>query len=439
MSKLNEAILQKNANQKNVSSSIYNFSINTNVCKMITVDSLTTYTFEVTREQDNGFFENLVVQELTDGTFKTKLFRYNVTAQEKENILKGIDVDMTNKISTILIDDPSFVTDIFSKIYFSTFCYESSTVYVQGTPCGGIQAHNWNEACPHAGTALAAQPPSLQTVYTMVPCPIDETGGGSEPTGPTDTGEIGGGGTSPTGGGGLGEIEEEETPCSRMKKNSNKTSFKQRFKELNTSTNYNKEFETGYYEKADGSLNFMTGTKAKRTLTFLPTMISFMHTHMNDFYEKDSEGNYHLVKPVKMLSPGDINSLISCGGNAIQNNLSPLDSYALMLSNEGLFSASLLETSFPFYPETMVAMQFEYRNLTEKILQNISGNSDSQKAERKKQLQIVLLKLLKEKGLENKIAIFEATDSTPSALPTINWTRKTLDSNNMLIETPCIQ
>jgi hypothetical protein len=85
-------------------------------------------------------------------------------------------------------------------------------------------------------------------------------------------------------------------------------------------------------------------------------------------------------------------------------------------------------------------MDFDYRKESNRILREISGNSDLQKAERKKQLQIMLLKLLDKKGFGNKIAIFEASLTIPqgSSLPTISWTRKTLDSNNMLIETPCI-
>ncbi len=77
----------------------------------------------------------------------------------------------------------------------------------------------------------------------------------------------------------------------------------------------------------------------------------------------------------------------------------------------------------------MLEMKLEYRNLTEKILQNINGNSDSQKSERKKQLQIVLLKILKEKGLENKIAIFEATDSTLAAQSLLTKTVRNLVLN----------
>lgn len=215
VSKLNEAILQRNANQKNVSSTIYNFSINTNLCKMITVDSLTTYTFEVIREQDNGFFENLVVKEKPDGTFKTTLYQYAVTAQEKENILNGIDVDMTNKISTLTIDDPSFVSDIFSKVYFSMFCYEASTVIDPGRLCfQNLHAHPAD--CLLSGSQAPVLP-STNTVYTMVPCP-DSGGGGSGLTGPTDTGGFDGTGTSPTGGGsGPPTFGDEDAPCSKLK------------------------------------------------------------------------------------------------------------------------------------------------------------------------------------------------------------------------------
>lgn len=50
ISKHNDLILLKNSDERNVSSSVYNFTINTNLCKMITVDSIVTYTFYVMRD-----------------------------------------------------------------------------------------------------------------------------------------------------------------------------------------------------------------------------------------------------------------------------------------------------------------------------------------------------------------------------------------------------
>ena len=52
---------------------------------MITFDSITSYTFNVTREPNNGEFENLAIKRLPNGEFITKLFKYNITPEEKHN------------------------------------------------------------------------------------------------------------------------------------------------------------------------------------------------------------------------------------------------------------------------------------------------------------------------------------------------------------------
>lgn len=255
VSKLNEVILQRNANQKEVSSSIYSFSINTNLCKMITVDGFTTYTFEVIREQDNGFFENLVVKELANGTLETKLYKYDVTAQEKENILTGIDVDMTNKISTLLIDDPNFVSDIFSKVYYSSNgCYSVSSMIIPGNYCkDGIHMYGDNNCVYVINNILTSQatPSSNQLIYTSMPC--DDNGGGG-PSGPTDTGGFDGGGTSPTGGGPT-EFEEipTTTPCQELKKMTENDANKNSLEILKTKTQGAKEFGFAVKKTANGA------------------------------------------------------------------------------------------------------------------------------------------------------------------------------------------
>ena len=292
VSKLNEAILQRNTNQKNVSSSIYNFSINTTICKMITVDGFTTYTFEVIREQDNGFFENLVVKELANGMFETKIYRYNVTLQEKENILKGIDVDMTNKISTLPIDDPNFVSDIFSKIYFSNFCYEASSVFVPGQACKNGHLHP--DLCDLQGSE-APTLGSYQTVYTMVSCP-DTGGGGSGnvPTGPTDAGAFDGVGTSPTGGGQLIDSVLVKTPCDYLKElaDPNKQKIKPAIDILKNKLNLNPNKEWGQDFKMGNNPN---------------DYYSFMHS--NYLREgSDNEGTVSTVQGIEWIGSAHIHT-----------------------------------------------------------------------------------------------------------------------------------
>lgn len=54
----------------------------------------------------------------------------------------------------------------------------------------------------------------------------------------------------------------------------------------------------------------------------------------------------------------------------------------------------------------------------------------------------MLLQLLKDAGLENKIGLFEGTVENELSSINLNWTRKTLSSNStpnnqQLIEEPC--
>lgn len=310
VSKLNEAILQRNTNQKNVSSSIYNFSINTTICKMISVDGFTTYTFEVIREQDNGFFENLVIKELVNGMFETKIYRYNVTLQEKEDILNGIDVDMTNKISTLPIDDPSFVTDIFSRIYFNGFCYESSTVIDPGRLC--FQNLHANPADCLLSGSQAPVLPSTNTVYTMVSCP-DTGGGGSGPTDPTDTGGFDGGGTSPTGGG-PPEFEDEDGPCARLKRlfDTSKGNIKQYFPALfnGIPTNVSGENAVSLKKNSDGVYSNFVHPSTFGSVIPIPTGVtnySAIHTHS--------------LKAFPIFSAGDLFTFQAMLNNAISSNL----------------------------------------------------------------------------------------------------------------------
>lgn len=241
--------------------------------------------------------------------------------------------------------------------------------------------------------------------------------------------------TSPHGGGGTQTFP--DTPCGRMQKKSNGTAFKEKFKDLNKSTNFNKRFETGYYEKADGSFNFMTGLdiSKKRTLNFPLGLTSFMHIHMNNVQVEDEDGNPYTEYSTKMLSPADVGALISAAGNSIAGGLSPYDAYGVMLSSEGVFSIGLTDTDVAMLSTLKKLMDKEYTDNVKEIFKNTSANS----LQRKKDLQIMLLKLLKKNGFGDKVVLFEAEVITEpgQVLPTINWIKKTLNTDGMLIEEPC--
>lgn len=240
---------------------------------------------------------------------------------------------------------------------------------------------------------------------------------------------------SPIGGNGGSNVQTfPDTPCGRMQKKSNSTIFKQKFKDLNKNSNFNKTFETGYFEKADGSFNFMTGSTTKRTLKFEQGTTSFMHIHMNNYVTVDDDGNEVMNYTIKMLSPGDIGSLIGAASNSIVGGLSPYDAYGLMLSNEGIFSVNLTDINVAMSKELKDQMDKEYKKRSEKIFKDTSANS----LNRKKALQKMLLTLLKENGFGDKVALFEGeVEQEPGQLPKINWIKKNLDTNGILIETPC--
>lgn len=169
INKLNLKLSQLNSLKKNVTSGVYNFSIDTDYCKMITLDSVTSYTFSITREPSNEDFENIVIKRLPNGELISKLYKYNVTPEEKHNILHGIDVDMTNKIEVADIDDTEFTSSIFQK---ALLCYQAEMVMSSGTPCKGEEHHAYGDTtCPFINSPyMQAQAPTLSVVYVPIDC-----------------------------------------------------------------------------------------------------------------------------------------------------------------------------------------------------------------------------------------------------------------------------
>lgn len=80
-----------------------------------------------------------------------------------------------------------------------------------------------------------------------------------------------------------------------------------------------------------------------------------------------------------------------------------------MISNEGVFAVTLLE---PFSLDERIQLDSKWKTFktdydkeSEKIIYNLNNNATT----RKEKLQKMLLQLLKDAGLENKIGLFEGT------------------------------
>lgn len=406
---------------KIVYDTIYNFTINTNSATYINNLGIETYTFEVQRTLGDGKLENLVIREKPNGEFDSFLVKYGFTIEQK--LLENFNPNQySNPIYTLI--------DFDYQILLTGRCIYTSTV-----DCEEIWSVNCSTVPPRQGESDGGgsidQVESCSWTMSIGNCMVnlnESCTGGS--------GDFGGATTSPHSSGG-GSNTFPDTPCGRMQKKSSETVFKQKIKDLNKDANFKKRFETGYYEKADGSLNFMTGLdiSGKRTLKFPPGATSFMHIHMNNVPVQDEEGNPYIEYFVKMLSPGDVGGLIGAAGNSIVGNLSPYEAYGLMLSNEGVFSISLTDINIAMSDELKVQMDNEYIKRAMKIFKDTSPNT----LNRKKALQKMLLVILKENNFGDKVALFEAEIiiELGETLPTINWIRKALDANNELIEEPC--
>ncbi|WP_147293613.1 hypothetical protein [Chryseobacterium indoltheticum] len=96
----------------------------------------------------------------------------------------------------------------------------------------------------------------------------------------------GGGGGDPPGfpypGGGNNDPEEEETPCEKVNETINDADFKNKFDELNTTSNFNLDHEVGYLEQNGQFLpaaSTSCGNSLEAKVTTSQCITGIMHTH----------------------------------------------------------------------------------------------------------------------------------------------------------------
>ncbi len=182
----------QNDNNKTATSSIYNFSIETRNVKLIETESIKTYTFKVNRTIDNGLFENLLISQLSDGSYTIKLLQYNLSESEKTALFSGSDIDVNGKLNVINIDDPNLITDVIGK--FQGDCFDTIFVYQEPHNCHGSDAHApGNIDCPFWFTdeSMAASYGGYVSFIVSVDC---DGGGGGDGLGVITT-PVSGGGT----------------------------------------------------------------------------------------------------------------------------------------------------------------------------------------------------------------------------------------------------
>ncbi len=189
-----------------VYSSQHNFTINTDQAKYIENSDGTyhSYTFKISREEDYGFLENLLVSLQLDGSYKLFLIKYELTEEERNILIRGDFIDLVNKITSNEITDNGTVQQIFAK---------GSCISLEVFPCssGGTNAHG--PALQLDGVSYCS---GTNTVIDTSGCgggsAPDVSPGGSE-TGGTGNNESSGNGGG-TGNGGVGDGGNEQFPDS---------------------------------------------------------------------------------------------------------------------------------------------------------------------------------------------------------------------------------
>ena len=171
------------------------------------------------------------------------------------------------------------------------------------------------------------------------------------------------------------------------------------------------------------------------SLSIPPNSLNYTHVH-NNHLVTDLNGNTY-DGSVKILSPADVLGLITtCQNASVSANINPTEAFGIMISNEGVFAVTLLE------PMSLAELgqlnpkwdlfKKNYKKKAGKIVQDPNLDATG----RKNALEKMLLTLLKDAGLENKVGLFEGEAQDNIDSYDINWIKKSLNPNNPN-GTPC--
>ena len=418
-----------------------NFFIETDDVLLLEYGGLKSYTFPVYFTEEDAKLKNLVIAEKLDGTYTSKVLEYDLTAQEK--------IDLANdELKTIT--NPILIT----RLNYTLECHEVFVIEI--VPCSHPGGPH-NASNPEEWWHCRADVKPTIKVITQVVCGFN--GGGDpiwdNPGNPPDTGG------TPTGTGGTpsglppdypnSQTNPEEyengitqpinpninlptnTPCARIKSKTNTTDYMLKFNNINTTANNGLDEETGFAEvKRNGNLQYIDGIPdGDRKLKIPDDSVGYTHVHNNKNIV-DDDGNV-VDLSVKIHSKPDIDKLLRCSTRASLNLGSPLDAYGVMISNEGIFAITITDTlSSVGLNARLKKFEKDYDFQSLDIIE-----AHHPLALKKRKMQEMFLALLKNAGLENKIALFEGSTQTIAGITKINWVQKTLDTNGNLFSTPC--
>ena len=442
------------------------FYIDTNYVKYIERESgKHSYTFLLKRDSTNVLLENLVLSLNLNGEYDLHIVQYDINQYELEQLKIGQSPDLSNKTTVLQIDDNTLISTIFSKVVIINEGGGDCLLdvnFVEGKPCG-CDGFNCAYGDPNCQCYSSPASPD-QWIYTWGDC--GDGGGGGSGSG-SSSGGGGGGSGSGTGssnnddgssvgdncrGCGGNEIDtaplpdleeenEEETPCDNIKNGTNSPEYKQKFKDLNTTENFEKDHETGFYKQnIGGTEQYVDGTpNSDHTLHVPADALDATHVH-NNIPETNEDGTVYDAA-IKMLSPGDLIKLIFSIGDA--NGSTPENGFVVMISSESIFAINITQPIGTLSVEEKKFLR-EWRDKVYEDKAKYILREYSTINARKEQLQKLFLKGLEATGLTDKVALFEGEVENEDAADindyNIKWTQKELKKTffgSTIEETPC--
>jgi len=416
------------------------FTISDGFVKVIETDSVISYTMLIERDvvTDTISFENLVIQEN----------KFNTSE-------KAYSIKYTPTIIAPSGDDSFYYegTEEIKNLAFTGFNRADSNAIETASNCSVYIVQVWcskpyNGQTKHhiAGANCDISTQYYKLVSIISPDDCDLTNSGSpnsgtpdapqEPTGPGDTGGI----TSPVKPNqGFGGSNVFNTPCQTLTTATNTAEYKAKFNGLNQPDKFTAPQESGFAlvpNTTGGYYNQDLIPIGTTSLKPPSNGINFTHVHNNQptLYPN----GITIDTGVKILSPGDIDVLSNnmLNNNTTNGTFAPSDTFAVMISNEGIFAIVPTVDYIFVLKEDYDNFDFEYYLRSLEILVNKRDIYNTAE-KRKKALEKMLLQLIDETpGLKGKLELFEGNASDPTK---IKWTKKSLNSSNPnnVDQTPC--
>lgn len=257
---------QENTNgnlQRQVSSATNDFTVDTETATFIEYSNYHSYTFAVQRDIENGLIENLLLSLQADGNYRAVLIAYDLTEDEKLDVINGLPLDYSDKTTFTLIDDEMLTTNLLSRNTSSNSndCYDE-IVIIPSQNCS--TGHPYGSGCPWEGTDHPGAPQPPVTILVITDDCFWSSGSGDDGNG-DGTGQTSGSGNGTSTGntgtnpddpedsdddfGGLTSpiIPIETKDCTELKKNSEDSTFKQQMGVLETAVLGDTEKTFGIY------------------------------------------------------------------------------------------------------------------------------------------------------------------------------------------------